>query len=85
MEVRKTLHIFFPLLGCYQELRSGNLRPRWLFGLDGELRIENATRNGKRSYFIDAAWEEYLGNARDLGRTKAAWRGDVGQSGKHSV
>jgi hypothetical protein len=36
-------------------------------------------------YFFSAAGEESVENARDSVKTKAAWRYDVGQSGKHSI
>ena len=36
-------------------------------------------------HLINSVWEESLGNARDSAKTKAAWRYDVGQSGKHSL
>jgi len=36
-------------------------------------------------YFFNAVGEESLENARDSVKTKAAWRYDVGQSGKHSL
>jgi transposase-like protein len=36
-------------------------------------------------YFFNAVGEESLENARDSVKTNAAWRNDVGQSGKHSL
>ena len=36
-------------------------------------------------YFFNAGWEGSLENARDSVKTNAAWRYDVGQSGKHSL